>query len=824
MAPSKSQGRTERNYKSNAAGRRQAVRNAKESVHSPPHSDRGRLGGRKSSTPLRSVKGGSMVADKLPVRKHAPKDQVTQCVMVLADVCRFFGFAERTSPSEDLKGTIEHWKALSKELSGDWMKVAKYKIAAYFAVHTKQTLPEKPFQQYDRPDKILGGAHGRFCSLMLREPEMRRMSFLTSILQSKKGMPRAPPALLKQKEQELIQKLTAEPKPARGLMLRRWADADEYVHPVVDFAVNRLTAEKQLKRTVMELFRDKRFTLKDRVKAFFPSTSANYISSRSNAGAVGEILRHPRLLEGLRKAGGHLHITHSEEERKESHDELVKEPIVDYTEFQRAFQTFWFRVLKLAEAEEMEVTPVALAEPLKIRVITKGPPFVQTVLRALWKFMHTTLRNHKTFKLIGQPVDEFYLKDVLGNNLPEGQGYLSADYEAATDNLQSWASECVAETIADAIDLSTIERRLLKAALTQHRFAGRPQTQGQLMGSIVSFPILCIVNATVARWSLEVTHKRMFLLHDAPMMVNGDDLALRSTPECRTNWAKISQFVGLKESVGKTYFSREFVNINSTNYLRDEVNPTIQYVRHPTRIAKVAAPFRLTPYVNLGLVYGLKRSGGKTSLNDLGLVDNIGVRYRKMIRLAPREMQEQVTSAFLNHHRPLLTSLQVPWYLPEWIGGLGLTGVREPSELDLRLARMILLNWKTRHPIQIKVGDQPWTVWLRAEKDVPVPVTVQKKENSGIQMYNDLVSQKCIDLLFDSRVTLGDLYQNAEPGAEGRADAKKLLAHNSKVWAFYLRDRLPAPMNKSELEFRSAYKSYRPDPAPVSAPSSGPLD
>jgi hypothetical protein len=553
------------------------------------------------------------------------------------------------------------------------------------------------------------------------------------------------------------------------------------------------------------------------VKAIFPSTSAHYISSVKNAGAFGEILRHPRLLKGLRRAGGHIqHKTNNKEEEIEEEDRGMMEP-AKFTEFNLAFATLWRRMMDLTKQELNLAKPVALPEALKIRVITKGPAFTQTVLRGLQRKMHTILRNHPAFSLIGSgAVNSKYMRDRLGILLTGTDAYLSGDYKNATNNLKSWVSETIADAICDELNIQGYEKQLFVGNLTKHWLEDEEgnvfqQQTGQLMGSVTSFPILCIANATLSCWAYEIDKMKVTTLKDWPGMINGDDIAMKCTAKGRDAWRAITQFAGLEESVGKTYFSKEFVNINSTNFNRDEVNPESFLDEDENGLIHIrTSPFVETKYVNMGLMNGLKRSGLSIGLNDQDdPSNNIGTRYRKLIRTCPSSMVEEVHKGFIDRHRDFMTKTRLPWYVPEWIGGLGLTGYKEPSTLDLRVARMILLNWKKARPISLAHGTANWKTWLVAESRAPKPYYVGRK-SKGTEEYNRVVGQLCIDLLFDSDLQLDDLFQEVTSGRK----VSTAIRHNARLWDPKRYQSLPAPMPNDDLTFRSEYSSYTNDERP----------
>jgi hypothetical protein len=352
------------------------------------------------------------------------------------------------------------------------------------------------------------------------------------------------------------------------------------------------------------------------------------------------------------------------------------------------------------------------------------------------------------------------------------------------------------------------------------------------MGSIVSFPVLCIAVAAIARWALEAGTLRKWLLKDAPLLDNGDDLAMRCTEKVRLIWEKISAFAGLRSSVGKTYFSRSFVEINSTQFLRNAIsNPYIDiktittWKKYPHGRFPVSRktytqrfnPFSQTKFVNMGLLENKKRSGS----GSYGLIDRnqpttqIGVRYRELIRTAPSSLKVELHKMFIKNNKNLLDkAAPIPWYIPSWIGGLGLTGVEKPSELDLRLAQRIIFNWKKRRPIDLARIDAPWKTWLIAERQVPEPLTTSTK-NDGVDYYTKVVATKCIDLLFDSDIDLVKLM----PGTQGKL--VQGVANNKKFWR-PPKEALPKPIEEWRLDYQSHWSTYEREVTPN--PPIQPLD
>lgn len=158
---------------------------------------------------------------------------------------------------------------------------------------------------------------------------------------------------------------------------------------------------------------------------------------------------------------------------------------------------------------------------------------------------------------------------------------------------------------------------------------------------------------------------------------------------------------------------------------------------------------------------------------------------------------------FLSAHAKVLKALRVPWYIPQWLGGVGLPSGPwgEPSELDRRIAHRILLNWKKEKPKEIRHRQVPWRVWELAEKRLPRPrYTTQKSVFT--EQYSQTVALKCIDLLFDPKIKLEDLKENLSPSG-----IKKHLRHNQKLWT-PRKEALPRPLTDGELEYRQLYPNW----------------
>jgi len=211
-------------------------------------------------------------------------------------------------------------------------------------------------------------------------------------------------------------------------------------------------------------------------------------------------------------------------------------------------------------------------EPFKVRVISKGEALPYYSSRYLQKILHSSLRKMPCFRLIGETFDSTYLLDLM-RRAQVGDHWFSVDYSAATDGLSWKYTSRILRFILDHEDENI--RRLALRVLGPHELyypteAGPEwrgtQTNGQLMGSILSFPILCLANLgvyLVTTRLLQQDWSHMARLRH--VLVNGDDMVYAASPVLWERHIKIGRDVGLEMSVGKAYHHNSYLNINSTS-------------------------------------------------------------------------------------------------------------------------------------------------------------------------------------------------------------------------------------------------------------------
>jgi len=212
------------------------------------------------------------------------------------------------------------------------------------------------------------------------------------------------------------------------------------------------------------------------------------------------------------------------------------------------------------------VSASVVQDPLKARIITI-PSGDAYCLKPVQKSMFSALSHWKCFEPCHFPEYDLSYLGELG----EDEYFLTGDYSAATDGLNFHASQVVIDELAIAFE--RIDPRFShwirheggKHLVVYPRKSGIPdviQQNGQLMGSLLSFPILSILNAyTLCRATGTSLDKVRGLFH-------GDDISAIVNKAEFTRWGEFAKLIGFELSLGKNYLSRDFVAMDSQIFLK----------------------------------------------------------------------------------------------------------------------------------------------------------------------------------------------------------------------------------------------------------------
>jgi hypothetical protein len=349
------------------------------------------------------------------------------------------------------------------------------------------------------------------------------------------------------------------------------------------------------------------------------------------------------------------------------------------------------------------VTP--LCEPAKVRTISSGESVPYWISKKLNRVMVRALARHPTFCFTGRPATDsdftLFSKEFL----------LSGDYKGATDTLDPVWSEYVLHAICRRIGASIPEYKNAISALTRHQLSyshgtggdkvtwETEQKTGQLMGSFISFPVLCIINAAVNWVYLDPTLDTP--ITELPLKINGDDVAASSDRDF-SDWSQFVARVGFKLSLGKNYVHRSVFTINSEVRVRRKRE-------HWTMFGLVPEFDRLRT-INLGLIYssdqaqndksplarikgikipGRDTGGGSLSANAYEFLDSLGL---------PNDHTDkrriQAIDYYIMRNKSLLCKIKRNWFLPLHLGGVGIPitpyGLRNIPVAHRKLAASIL--------------------------------------------------------------------------------------------------------------------------------------
>jgi hypothetical protein len=187
------------------------------------------------------------------------------------------------------------------------------------------------------------------------------------------------------------------------------------------------------------------------------------------------------------------------------------------------------------------------------------------VLRPLHKTIYSSLKRFP-WLLCGPPSADRLRKA----GFREGAGELvSGDYASATDGLFIEVAEAILSTLlgrAEFVPHSVGKFALsaLRPHLLYEDAAGNTQefdvALGQMMGSFLSFPLLCLQNYLAFRWSLRGT--KWFKVK-VPLLINGDDILYQLDGHFH-RWSAVLGEVGLKVEKTKTSVENLWGTINST--------------------------------------------------------------------------------------------------------------------------------------------------------------------------------------------------------------------------------------------------------------------
>jgi hypothetical protein len=241
----------------------------------------------------------------------------------------------------------------------------------------------------------------------------------------------------------------------------------------------------------------------------------------------------------------------------------------------------------------------SIFEPLKIRTIT-SEPCSEFVIKPIQKWLWESLGEFNIFPLThGKDVNEVLNSFKNEKNLPL---LISGDYTAATDNLNRDLIKEVITNLLPKIPAVYHQKFLKNSGLHSLHYKDGSivnQSNGQLMGSLTSFPILCLVNYISYLLTTDLTDGV-----SSECRINGDDIFFYANEEGYSVWKTVVSQFGLTPSFGKNYSSPTHCTINSQWFVHMNNKQGLGKLSQPVcRSGKgEISPFRKIGFVNWSLL------------------------------------------------------------------------------------------------------------------------------------------------------------------------------------------------------------------------------
>jgi len=155
-----------------------------------------------------------------------------------------------------------------------------------------------------------------------------------------------------------------------------------------------------------------------------------------------------------------------------------------------------------------------------------------------------------------------------GFSYAAGEVLTSGDYKSATDNLSIEVAEAILDellknTVSVPGSMKAYAMGILRPTLfnLQHGIDSFVPRRGQMMGSYLSFPLLCLQNRIAFLYAGESVG---IDASEFPCLINGDDILFRSGPHFSELWMNTVGSLSLEVERSKTSVSTDYGSLNST--------------------------------------------------------------------------------------------------------------------------------------------------------------------------------------------------------------------------------------------------------------------
>jgi hypothetical protein len=271
---------------------------------------------------------------------------------------------------------------------------------------------------------------------------------------------------------------------------------------------------------------------------------------------------------------------------------------------------------------------------------------------------------------------------------------VSGDYRSATDNL----SLEVADVILDAILANSSVPVSVRAHAHQvlHPLLWNVEhdlefkiSRGQMMGSYLSFPLLCLQNFLSFDYARSEAGLAVM-----PILINGDDILFQSSCDLfPLRWMEVVGKLGLEVEETKTSVDERFGTLNSTLFeWKDDY-------------------LAVTPTLRFGMLRSVEFS------------NSLGSSFHSFVRGQPQDVLWRAARAFFSWHLPVLSSVR---FFPDEMGFRG--------ALAFRMSRIFGLVSRDRSIRDLPYAPIPHNVVLSAGLVTQVP---EENLSAELRLLND---------------------------------------------------------------------------------------
>nr|UJQ92941.1 MAG: putative RNA-dependent RNA polymerase [Narnaviridae sp.] len=415
----------------------------------------------------------------------------------------------------------------------------------------------------------------------------------------------------------------------------------------------------------------------DTYTKFIPSGAACYQKSQRHRGSFS--LFQPLVLPFKVSHYPHSHDTASSELIGKLPTLAASLNCWRQREWERALEVVEKRVKCYRGIEDLlSVKIIAIPEPGKFRILTKGDGYFYTFLQPIQGSMLSAWKQQKeSTMLIGDLTERI---NEIDQALPELTHWCSVDYEAATDLLKRCASFACLQSLKDSPFFPFLMLAFQRTGKAEYPDGEEVEfCEAQLMGHPLSFPMLCSINLAVYFCAIDRWKDQGLCPEDKPwlsermkehVLVNGDDMLFKCLASFEPIFISTAAEVGLKVSVGKNYLSPHSCMINSQLFQR------------------CGGKMVRRGYLNLKLIKGSSLKTGHSH----AFPTQIGRELNEMARHCPWVSSSfpYAMERFEKYEKKFGMNFKPNWFLPVHLGGYGLSPqFANPGWKVTRLQRIV---------------------------------------------------------------------------------------------------------------------------------------